>query len=158
MMIEIIDVHTSEEVEKAKELFQEYAESLGFELCFQNFKKELVNFPYQYSPPDGRLFLARFKDQFIGCIGLRKFEKRICEIKRLYVRPDFRGKQAGRALAKAAVKAAKTIGYEYIRLDTLPSMKSANKLYGSLGFEHIGTYRHNPIKGAIYMELNLKRL
>ena len=157
-MIEITQAHTSEDILTAKALFQEYSESLGFDLDFQNFDEELANFPGQYSPPTGGLYLARYHDQPIGCVGLRKFEKSVCEIKRLYVKPEFREKKAGRNLAKAAIKAAKTIGYEYIRLDTLPSMESANKLYRSLGFEPIEPYRYNPIDGAVYMELNLKGL
>jgi ribosomal protein S18 acetylase RimI-like enzyme len=157
-MIEITQAHTSEDILTAKALFQEYSESLGFDLDFQNFDEELANFPGQYSPPTGRLYLARYHDQPIGCVGLRKFEKSVCEMKRLYVKPEFREKQAGRNLARAAIKAAKIIGYEYIRLDTLPSMESANKLYRSLGFGPIEPYRYNPIDRAVYMELNLKRL
>ena len=155
-MIEIIEANTDELIAKAKELFQEYSESLGFDLCFQNFYQELDDFPAQYSAPAGNLALARRKNQLIGCVGLRCFERGICEMKRLYVRPSFRGKHAGRALAEAAIKAAKAIGYDYMRLDTMPSMERANKLYKSLGFVEIEPYRHNPIKGAIYLELDLK--
>ena len=155
-MITITRAHTTEDVLTAKTLFQEYSESLDFDLGFQNFDEELSNFPGQYSPPDGRLYLARYASRAVGCVGLRKFEKRICEIKRLYVKPDFRGKAVGRNLAKKAIEAAKIIGYEYIRLDTLPSMESANRLYRSLGFEPIEPYRYNPIEGAVFMELSLK--
>lgn len=155
-MIKIVEANTDDLITKAKELFQEYAESLGFDLCFQNFDQELDDFPGQYSPPMGRLFLALSENQPIGCVGLRFFEKGVCEMKRLYVRPDFRGRKAGRLLAEATVKAGKVIRYEIMRLDTLPSMESANILYKSLGFRQIEPYRHNPIKGAIYMELNLR--
>jgi putative acetyltransferase len=155
-MIEIIEANTADFVAKAKELFQEYAGSLGFDLCFQNFDQELDDFPGQYSPPMGCLFLALSENQPIGCVGLRSFEKGVCEMKRLYVRPDFRGRKAGRLLAEAAIKAGKAIGYEIMRLDTLPSMVGANILYKSLGFREIEPYRHNPMKGAIYMELNLR--
>jgi len=155
-MIEIVEANTDDLIAKAKELFQEYAESLGFDLCFQNFDQELDDFPGQYSPPVGCLFLALSENQPIGCVGLRSFEKRVCEMKRLYVRPDFRGRKAGRLLAEATIKAGKVIRYEIMRLDTLPSMESANILYKSLGFRQIEPYRHNPIKGAIYMELNLR--
>lgn len=156
-MIKIVEANTNDLIAKAKELFQEYAESLGFDLCFQNFEQELDDyFPGQYSPPMGRLFLALSDNQPIGCVGLRYFDKGVCEMKRLYVRPDFRGKKAGRLLAEATLKAAKVIRYEIMRLDTLPSMESANILYKSLGFRQIEPYRHNPIKGAIYMELNLR--
>ncbi len=110
----------------------------------------------QYSPPMGRLFLALSENQPIGCVGLRSFEKGVCEMKRLYVRADFRGRKAGRLLAEATIKAGKAIRYEIMRLDTLTSMESANILYKSLGFRQIEPYRHNPIRGAIYMELNLR--
>jgi len=155
-MVKITQVHTVENISTAKALFQEYSGSLGFDLGFQSFEEELANFPGQYSPPAGRLYLAWYESQAVGCVGLRKFEKSVCEIKRLYVKPDFRGKQAGRELAKAAVEAAKTIGYEYIRLDTLPSMESAGRLYRSLGFKPVDPYRYNPFEGAVFMELNLK--
>jgi len=155
-MIKITRALTPEDILTAKALLQEYSGSLGFDLGFQKFDEELANFPGQYSPPGGRLYLAWYKSQAVGCVGLRKFEKRVCEIKRLYVKPDFRGKQAGGKLAKAAIRAAKTIGYEYIRLDTVPSMENANRLYRSLGFEPIDPYRYNPVEGAVFMELNLK--
>jgi putative acetyltransferase len=155
-MIEIIEANTDDFIAKAKELFQEYAGSLGFDLCFQNFDQELDDFPGQYSPPMGCLFLALSENQPIGCVGLRSFQKGVCEMKRLYVRPDFRARKAGRLLAEAAIKAGKAIGYEIMRLDTLPSMVGANILYKSLGFREIEPYRHNPMKGAIYMELNLR--
>jgi len=157
-MIEIVEANTDELIAKAKDLFQEYAASLEFDLGFQNFDQELNSFPGQYSEPSGRLYLALCERQPIGCVGLRYFEKGICEMKRLYVKPNFRGKQAGRALAEASIQAARNIGYAYMRLDTLPSMESANKLYKSLGFEQIEPYRHNPIEGTIYMQLKLKRL
>jgi ribosomal protein S18 acetylase RimI-like enzyme len=155
-MIEIVEANTDDLIAKAKELFQEYAESLGFDLCFQNFDQELEDFPGQYSPPMGRLFLALSENQPIGCVGLRFFEKGVCEMKRLYVRPEFRARKAGRLLTEAAIKASKVIRYEIVRLDTLPSMERANILYKSLGFRQIEPYRHNPIKGAIYMELDLR--
>jgi len=101
MMIEIIEANSNESVAKAKKLFQEYAESLDFDLCFQNFDEELDGFPGQYSPPMGRLFLALSENQPIGCVGLRYFEKGICEMKRLYVRPDFRRKKGRQAIGKS---------------------------------------------------------
>lgn len=156
-MINIIEVKTDEFITEAKELFQEYASALGFNLDFQGFTREIDNFPEQYSAPDGRLYLACYGNQSIGCVGLRYFEKGICEIKRLYIRPEFRGMKAGRMLAEASIKAARDIGYEYIRLDTLQSMESANSLYKSLGFYDIEPYRHNPIDGAMYMELDLQK-
>ena len=155
IMIEIIEANTDKLIAKAKELFQEYAESLGFDLCFQNFEQELNDFPGQYSPPRGRLFLAVSENQPIGCVALRDFGRDMCEMKRLYVRPDFRGQKVGRLLAETVINTAKEIGYDCMRLDTVPSMKSANLLYKSLGFKEIKPYRPNPIEGALYLELSL---
>ena len=156
-MIKIVEANRDDLIKKAKELFQEYAATLGFDLCFQNFDQELHDFPSQYSPPMGRLFLALSENRPVGCVGLRFFEQGVCEMKRLYVRSDFRGTKTGRLLAEAAIKAGRGIGYEVMRLDTLPSMESANSLYKSLGFRRIEPYRHNPIKGAIYLELGLQQ-
>ncbi len=157
-MVEIVQANTNKLIAEAKELFQEYAASLGFDLCFQNFDMELDSFPAQYSPPTGGLFLALSVIQPIGCVGIRFLEKGICEMKRLYVKPTFRGNNAGTKLSKAAINAGKTLGYERMRLDTLSSMEIANRLYKSLGFVEIEPYRNNPIEGAIYLELNLKGL
>ena len=156
MMIEIIEATTDELIAKAKELIQEYAESLNFDLCFQNFDEELKGFPGQYSQPMGCLILALSENQPIGCVGLRYFDEGICEMKRLYVRPGFREKKAGRLLAETVIRSAQNIGYKYMRLDTLRSMGSANALYKKSGFKRIEPYRHNPIEEAVYMELNLK--
>ena len=155
-MIEIVEANRKILIAKVKELFLEYSESLGFDLSFQNFNAELDNFPVQYSPPTGSLFLALAHNLPIGCVGVRYFENGICEMKRLFVKPNFRGKRVGRLLAEAAVKAGKNLGYERMRLDTLPTMEKANHLYGSLGFVEIEPYRYNPIEGARYLELNLK--
>jgi ribosomal protein S18 acetylase RimI-like enzyme len=157
-MIELITANTGGLIAQAKELFLEYSESLGVDLGFQNFDAELENFPMQYSPPTGCLLLALSQNLPIGCVGVRYFEDGICEMKRLYVRRNFRAKHAGRLLAEAAIKAGKSLGYERMMLDTLTSMKSANQLYNSLGFVEIEPYRYNPIKGAKYLELNLKGL
>ena len=157
-MVEIVRANTDELISKAKDLFQEYAESLRFDLSFQNFDAELDSFPTQYSLPSGDLFLALSENRPIGCVGIRFLEEGICEMKRLYVRPKFRGSNAGRELCEAAIQSGKTLGYERMRLDTVPSMEIANRLYNSLGFVEIEPYRHNPIDGAIYLELILKRL
>ncbi len=154
--MEIVEAGTEALISRAKELVLEYSQSLEFDLGFQDFDAELEDFPRQYSPPTGCLVLALSEDQPIGCVGVRYLEKTICEMKRLYVRPRFRGKQAGKALAQAAIKTGKALGYQRMRLDTVPSMESANRLYRSLGFVEIGPYRHNPIEGATYLELNLK--
>ncbi len=155
-MINIIEANTDELISNAKTLIQEYARSLEFDLDFQNFDRELDQFPGQYSPPQGCLYLAYDQNQPIGCVAIRNLEKGVCEMKRLYVKPIHRSKKAGRLLALAAIQAAKTMGYQRMRLDTLESMHSANRLYRSLGFNTIQPYRHNPLQGAIYMELDLK--
>lgn len=156
--MEIIEANTNELFTQAKSLFQEYAKSLNFDLSFQNFNTELENFPNQYSPPTGNLFLALSENHAIGCVGIRYFKKGICEMKRLYVRPNYRGEKAGKELVITAIQTGKELGYGCMRIDTLPSMEIANQLYKSLGFVEIEPYRHNPIEGAIYLELNLKRL
>jgi ribosomal protein S18 acetylase RimI-like enzyme len=144
------------QVAQARELFLEYAKSLGFSLCFQNFDKELADLPGDYAPPDGRLLLAEFQGQVAGCVALHKLEDGICEMKRLYLRPQFRGKGLGRAIADRILAEARHIGYSRIRLDTVePVMKDAVGMYRRLGFREIAPYRKNPIAGALYMELQL---
>lgn len=154
-MVCIIRATTDEQIEHAKKLCIEYAASLGIDLSFQDFEKELEEFPGEYSPPEERLLLARCEEKYVGCVGLRKITGEICEMKRLYVKPGFRGKGIGKALAKAVLEEAQTIGYSRMRLDTLPWMKKAISLYKSLGFESIEPYCHNPIEGSVFMELNL---
>jgi len=144
------------QVDQARELFLEYGNSLGFSLCFQSFDKELAGLPGDYAPPDGRLLLAELEGQLAGCIALRKLEPGICEMKRLYVRPSFRGKRLGRVLAEAIINEARTIGYQSMRLDTVdPVMKDAIAMYRKLGFREIGPYCVNPNAGVIYLELSL---
>jgi ribosomal protein S18 acetylase RimI-like enzyme len=156
-MLEIVQADTAELISEARELFQEYAASLNFDLCFQNFEQELAELPGEYVPPGGRLFVARQEKMTAGCVALRKFSPGICEMKRLYVRPAFRGKGMGKQLALAVIAAACQADYGRMRLDTLPSMKEAVVLYESLGFQRIAAYRANPICGAMYLELDLSR-
>ncbi len=136
-------------------MFEEYASSLNIDLSFQNFDEELNNLPGEYSSPDGSLLLALYNGSPAGCVGLRKITNDICEMKRLYVRDNFRGLQIGKSLAEKIIEEAKRIGYKKMRLDTLPSMKAARRLYYSLGFHKTDPYRFNPVEGTIYMELNL---
>lgn len=155
-LTEIIRAHSAEDIEQARELFREYEAWLEVDLCFQSFEKELAELPGKYAPPDGRLLLAMNNGQLAGCAALRKIDVGICEIKRLFLRSQFRGQGLGRQLAKAIIREAKQIGYERMRLDTLPpKMNDAIALYRSVGFEEIGSYYDNPVPGAKFMELNL---
>ena len=155
-MIKIVEANTKKFVERAKELIREYAQSLEFDLGFQDFDKEMEDFPGQYTSPKGCLYIALDENQPIGCVALRDLGQGICEMKRLYVKPNFRGQKVGKLLAEIVIKAARAMGYDYMRLDTIPSMKHANMLYTTLGFKQIPPYRFNPIEGATFFELNLK--
>ena len=147
---------SARQIAAIRELFLEYAQSLNFSLCFQSFENELAGLPGGYSPPDGRLVLATHGPQLAGCVALHKLHDEICEMKRLYVRPQFRGRGLGRVLAERVVADAREIGYKRLRLDTVePVMKDAVGLYRKLGFTEIAPYRENPIAGALYMELML---
>ena len=138
-----------------KDLFLEYARSLEFNLCFQDFEKELAELPGEYSFPSGSLLLLMIDNQSAGCVALRKIDNSACEMKRLYVRQEFRGRGFGRKLALAIINKAMDLGYSTMKLDTVPSMKQAIQLYKDFGFKEISAYRYNPVGGAIYMELDL---
>lgn len=155
-MVEILHATSRVQVSETRALFNEYAASLNFDLCFQNFSQELAELPGDYGPPKGRLLLAVSDRQIAGCVGLRSLGEGICEMKRLYVRPAFRGQGLGRTLAGAIINAAHDLGYERMRLDTVPVMKEAIALYESLGFQRIEPYGDNPICGALFFELNLE--
>ncbi len=147
---------TPAQIAQARELFLEYAQSLGFSLCFQNFDQELASLPGGYAPPEGRLLLAEYEGQVAGCVALHRLEPGVCEMKRLYLRPQLRGKGLGRALADHIIAEARQIGYQRMRLDTVePVMKDAVAMYRRLGFREIDPYCTNPIAGALYMELSL---
>jgi putative acetyltransferase len=144
------------QIAQARELFLEYAQSLGFSLCFQNFDQELAGLPGEYAPPEGRLLLAEYEAKLAGCVALHGLESGICEMKRLYLRPLFRGTGLGRGLAERIIGEARRIGYRRMRLDTVePVMKDAVAMYRRLGFKEIAPYCANPIAGALYMELEL---
>jgi putative acetyltransferase len=144
------------QIQQVRELFLEYARSLAFSLCFQGFDQELAGLPGDYASPQGRLLLAEHQGEPAGCVALHKLTPEICEMKRLYLRPRFRGRGLGRALAEAVIAEARNIGYQQMRLDTVePVMRDAVTLYRNLGFKEIEPYRANPIEGAMYMELEL---
>jgi putative acetyltransferase len=148
---------SAQQIAAIRELFLEYAQSLGFSLCFQSFDKELATLPGDYTPPDGRLVLATYQRQPAGCVALHKLDLEICEMKRLYVRPEFRGKGLGKILAEQIIGEARQIGYKQLRLDTVePVMRTAVAMYRTLGFREIEPYRPNPIQGALYMEISLE--
>ena len=155
--LKFIQAETPSEIEQARSLFLEYSEGLGISLCFQNFGKELAELPGAYAPPAGRLFLALSSEQLAGCVALRKLGDGICEMKRLYVRPQFRGMGIGRALTLHLIEEARALRYDVMRLDTLAlQMNAAIKVYRSLGFREIEPYYDNPVEGALFMELGLK--
>jgi GNAT superfamily N-acetyltransferase len=152
----LVQAEAAAQIAQARELFLEYAQSLGFSLCFQNFDKELAGLPGDYAPPEGRLLLAEYQGQLAGCVALHKLEDDICEMKRLYLRPQFRGKGLGRVFAERIIAEARQIGYRRMRLDTVePVMKDAVAMYRRSGFREIAPYCANPIAGTLYMELLL---
>lgn len=146
---------TAEQVREARRLFEAYAASLDFKLCFQDFDTELRELPGSYAPPAGRLLLAERSGHAVGCVALRPLDTGVCEMKRLYLDPTERGSGLGRRLATAILDEARSIGYRRMRLDTVPSMASAINLYRRLGFREIPPYRPNPVPGTLYLELEL---
>jgi putative acetyltransferase len=146
---------TPAQVAQARELFLEYAAWLKVDLCFQGFDKELASLPGNYALPNGRLLLAEADGALAGCIALRPFAPGVGEVKRLYVRPAFRGRGIAKQLTAQLLAAARAIGYASLRLDTLEIMHEAAKLYRSLGFLETAPYYHNPLQGVVYMELKL---
>lgn len=155
-MTTIVQASDPDAVAQARELFCEYAAESQLDLCFQNFEEELAGLPGAYAPPAGRLLLSLYEGQLAGCVALRKFEADVCEMKRLFVRPAFRGQGIGRALACQVIDEARAAGYSRMRLDTLARMRAAVALYESLGFRHIEPYRPNPLEDAVYLELELR--
>ena len=154
--MEVVRATSAEDVERARALFGEYERSLGIDLCFQGFEQELAGLPGAYAPPRGRLLFAVEGDRLAGCVALRPLGDDVCEMKRLYVRPEFRGRRAGRLLATTVIREARAIGYARMRLDTLPSMEEAIGLYRTLGFVEIAPYTPNPVPGALFLELDLR--
>jgi GNAT superfamily N-acetyltransferase len=136
-------------------LFRQYQESLGVDLGFQGFEAELKALPGRYAPPSGRLLVGRSGNGLSGCVALQSLGGEECEMKRLYVRPDVRGSGLGRRLVERLIEEARAIGYRRMRLDTLPGMKDAIRLYEALGFADVPAYRFNPVAGTRYLALDL---
>jgi GNAT superfamily N-acetyltransferase len=151
----IAPVLTTAEVDAVRGLFVEYQAELGVDLCFQGFDEELAGLPGDYAPPGGCLLAARQGGELVACVALRRLDQATCEMKRLYVRPSQRGSGLGRALAEAVIDEGRRIGYERMRLDTLPEMSEAAALYERLGFREIDPYTANPVPGARFLQLEL---
>ncbi len=148
----MLHIHPAVDAAIARELFRQYADSLGVDLSFQNFEREIATLPGDYDP----ILVAHWNSEPAGCVALRAMEPPICEMKRLYVRPQFRGHRIGRTLAERIIAEAQARGFERMRLDTLPTMRQAIPLYAALGFREITPYRFNPIAGTKFMELALE--
>ncbi|MDQ2985063.1 MAG: GNAT family N-acetyltransferase [Actinomycetota bacterium] len=154
--LDIREARRGPELDEARRLFREYADSLGVDLGFQDFEQELEALPGHYAAPTGKLLIARLDGDPVGCVALRPLEGGLCEMKRLYVRDAARGAGAGKALALAIIEAAQDAGYDAMRLDTLPTMEAARRLYRELGFRAIEPYRFNPVADTSFMELDLR--
>ena len=154
--IEFKRITGAEMIEDVKQLFLEYAQSINIDLSFQNFEEEYEALPGKYGPPHGALILALVDGKAAGCVALHKLSENICEMKRLYVRAQYRGLGIGKKLVNIIIEYASKMNYQYIRLDTLPTMKKAQALYSSLGFYDIDPYVYNPIEGTRYMELQIE--
>lgn len=156
-MGEIVEVTSKEDIEQVRNLFTEYRAELAVEPCLRSFDAEIASLPGKYAAPQGKLLLARVLGQPVGCIALRPFPiEGSCEMKRLYVRPPFRGDKIGRELAERIVQEARSLGYRSMRLDSHPpSMQAAVKMYRRLGFVEVEPDPLEPIEGLIYMELPL---
>ena len=144
-------IEPASDMDEVRNIFREYASSLGVDLSFQDFEHELEALPDYYVV----IFMARENGQLAGCVALRHLDDETCEMKRLYVRPAFRGRDLGRTLATHVIEEARNRGYKTMRLDTLPSMRTAMSLYESLGFRDVDAYRFNPIEGSRFLELTL---
>src|SRR6478672_3797538 len=154
--IRFTHVQSGPALEAIRTLFLEYARGLNFNLCFQNFDRELEELPGAYGLPHGRLILCEVGAKPAGCIAVKPLGAGVCELKRLFVRPEFRRRKLGLKLTQHIIEEARSIGYTMMRLDTIRgTMDNAIALYESVGFREIPAYYHNPIPNAFYMELQL---
>ena len=155
-LIQVVRAIDTRSVAIVRALFREYADSLEFSLDFQDFEREVRGLPGEYAPPRGALFLAWVEGDSAGCVGVRPIDGHTCEMKRLYVRPEFRVRGVGRVLAERAVEEGRNLGYDRMVLDTVPSMTAAIALYRSMGFSDIPPYRPNPVPGALFLARKLQ--
>jgi len=154
--IELVEARSGAEIAACRELFVEYQRALGVSLCFQGFDAELAALPGDYAPPRGRLYLALSRGRPAGCVALRPLFHRDAEMKRLYVRSAHRGSGLGRMLAMRVIDDARELGYDLLKLDTLPTMKAAQRMYERLGFVDTAPYNDNPVGGVRFMALDLR--
>ncbi len=148
----IKQVKTEEQIESVRRLFREYEAFLNVDLCFQNFEDELAGLPGKYARPDGDLLIGLDGERTVGCVAVRKLEQGVCEMKRLFVRPEARGTGLGRRLAMEIIAIAQELGFSLMRLDTLETLKEAMHLYEVLGFKKTEPYYENPLPGVVYWE------
>lgn len=146
-----MEATTAGDYAAGRTLIEEYAAALGVDLCFQNFSAEISNLSEIYGPPRGCLLLARANGKAAGCVAVRNQNGATCEMKRLYMKSEYRGAGLGRRLAEIAIRKAQQLGYSRMVLDTLPSMTEAQSLYESLGFREIEGYYQNPVQGVRYL-------
>lgn len=156
-MLKIAQIACSDDIATVRTLFREYQALVGVDLCFQGFEDEVLNLPGAYAPPSGRLLLATHDGAPVGCAALHAERGSRCEMKRLFVRPAARGLGVGRALVSRILDEASAIGYSEVVLDTLPTMREAQRLYGQFGFRDIPPYRPNPVEGTRYLAKRLTR-
>ncbi len=154
--MKIKPAETPAEIETVRDLFREYEAFLDVDLCFQGFEKELADLPGKYTPPTGALLIGIHEDKAMGCVAVREMADGVCEMKRLYVRPEARGSGLGRQLALEIIRVARKFGYSVMRLDTLGRLKAAMRLYAALGFQRTAPYYANPLPGVVYWSLDLK--
>ncbi|NIO03850.1 MAG: GNAT family N-acetyltransferase [Proteobacteria bacterium] len=153
--MKIIRAQTPTQIEEVRRLFREYEDFLGVDLCFQGFEEELAGLPGKYAPPDGAILIATDGHEVAGCVALRKLEAKVCEMKRLFVRSQYKGQGLGRILAERIIDEASQLGYSFMWLDTFARLKEAMRLYESLGFKRRKAYYQNPLPGVVYLELEL---
>ena len=155
--LKIKQAQTPAEIEEVRRLFREYEAFLDVDLCFQGFEEELAGLPGKYASPGGALLIGICEDRTVGCVALRELEDGVCEMKRLFVRPEARGTGLGRQLAHEIVRFARELGYSLMRLDTLDKLNEAMRLYEKLGFRRTKPYYQNPLPGVVFWELNLDK-